>query len=414
MLDYMAYPIEMLLTAPGSLHHLGVAQYGLWVVATAAVSAVSIIASGFGDANIQLVAKARSHGGMDSLVRAVQSTMGINLLLGAVLALISWIFRPLVSRRIALPDIRSQCACRWSIRISSLLILGRVIESVCIGTQRAFERYGTAVRIGIFARILSQVVAVPLACRGSGTISIMVGSAALIIAGATAQLVRLRQHLGKISLLPSFDQSSTAALFSFGIFSWFQAVSCVIFTQVDRLTLGVSLVATSVAAYVRCIQMALPVYDVTAVGFYFLFSHLADIQANGNSSAVKKKILFAFFCNSAFVAVGTATVLLWGHTVLYLWIGESIAEMSITIFSPVVWGFASLGLSITGYYSMLALGQVRIGTMLSMVGGVITVALIILLPASHGGFWPSNCSFFLQCNLFAHILSIIPPPALEE
>ena len=62
VLDYAAYPVGMLLVAPIMLRNLGIAQYGIWAVATAAVNTGSIIASGFGDANIQHVATGRTTG----------------------------------------------------------------------------------------------------------------------------------------------------------------------------------------------------------------------------------------------------------------------------------------------------------------------------------------------------------------
>ena len=51
VLDYAAHPIVMLLVAPIVLRYLGVAQCGLWMVATAFVNSGAIIASGFCDAN---------------------------------------------------------------------------------------------------------------------------------------------------------------------------------------------------------------------------------------------------------------------------------------------------------------------------------------------------------------------------
>jgi O-antigen/teichoic acid export membrane protein len=86
VLDYAAHPVAMLLAAPMLLHHLGVAPYGVWVVATAAVSTGSIIASGFGDANIQYVAGVRARNDAAALLRAVRSMVGINLSLGAAFA----------------------------------------------------------------------------------------------------------------------------------------------------------------------------------------------------------------------------------------------------------------------------------------------------------------------------------------
>ena len=81
VLDYAAYPIAMLVSAPILLKHLGVAQYGIWIVTTAALNTGAIIASGFGDANIQYIASARSQGDANILLRAVRSMFGINLLL---------------------------------------------------------------------------------------------------------------------------------------------------------------------------------------------------------------------------------------------------------------------------------------------------------------------------------------------
>jgi O-antigen/teichoic acid export membrane protein len=56
MLDYGAFPLGMLVVAPVLLHNVGVAQYGVWTMASAVVSIGGVVASGFGDANIQYIA----------------------------------------------------------------------------------------------------------------------------------------------------------------------------------------------------------------------------------------------------------------------------------------------------------------------------------------------------------------------
>src|ERR1700677_3500899 len=101
LLDYAAYPIGMLLAAPVILRRMGPAQYGVWTVTTAVVSMGSIIACGFGDANIRHVANQRSAGNQDASVRTVRSLIGINLILGSVLALVGWILAPYAAPRLA-------------------------------------------------------------------------------------------------------------------------------------------------------------------------------------------------------------------------------------------------------------------------------------------------------------------------
>ena len=59
-LDYAAHPLGMLLVAPIILKKLGVAEYGIWTIATAGISVGGIVASGFCDANIQRIASLRA------------------------------------------------------------------------------------------------------------------------------------------------------------------------------------------------------------------------------------------------------------------------------------------------------------------------------------------------------------------
>ena len=60
--DYLVLPIGMLLAAPFLLRHLGTAQYGVWVLAGAAVSGGGIVSGSFGDAAIKYVADCRGRG----------------------------------------------------------------------------------------------------------------------------------------------------------------------------------------------------------------------------------------------------------------------------------------------------------------------------------------------------------------
>ena len=381
VLDYAAYPIAMLLAAPILLKHLGVAQYGVWVVAVAAMNTGGIIASGFGDANIQYVASVRSSGDRQQLVGSVRGMMGINLLLGCALALFTYLLSPLAVRHLVPSDVSLQMMCLWSLRIASLLMLVRAIESVCVSTQRAFERYGAAIRISLLARVLTLIAAMVLVLRGYGVSGIMLATAALMVLGTAAQLVRLRQLISGVSLLPAFDRRATSMLFGFGTFSWMLAVSGVVFSQADRLILGVSLGASAVTAYALCVQMAQPIYGFASSGLHFLFPYLAARRAESQPATLRKAIVAACAVNVLLVLVGTAAVLLLGIPLLRAWVGPSIAHSAAGILAPIAWSFALLGLNVTAYYGLLALGQVRVVTLLNLAGGATMLLLMVwLLP----------------------------------
>ncbi|HTZ57392.1 MAG TPA: hypothetical protein VMB49_04810 [Acidobacteriaceae bacterium] len=381
VLDYAAYPVAMLVSAPTLLKHLGVAQYGIWIVTTAAVNTGAIIASGFGDANIQYIASARSEGDANLLRRAVRTMLGINLLLGAALALISWQLVPFAVGRLVSAETGLRAECLLGLRIACVLMLVRAIESVCISTQRAFERYGPAIRISLFARITSVAVAVLLSIKGLGVGGIMVATGLLMVAGTATQLIQLRQYLGHLSLWPAFDRHATSTLFGFGAFSWLLAVSSVVFTQADRLLLGVSLGASTVTAYALVVQMAQPIYGIASSGLHFLFPYLAGRNAVSHPAALVSPICLAFTVNAVIVAVPTGILLLFGPVLLHAWVGQEVAQSATGILAPVALSFALLGLSVTAYYSLLALGRVRLVTALNLVGGLTMLLLMAwLLP----------------------------------
>jgi O-antigen/teichoic acid export membrane protein len=384
VLDYGTYPIGMLVVAPVVLHNLGVDRFGVWTVANAAVSAGSIIASGFGDANIQHVASRRGAGDHDAPLRAMRALMGINLILGIAIAVLGWVLSPIAAAHVAGSSAILEQTCLWSLRIACLMLVVRAIESVCISTQRAFERYGAAVRISIVARLLALSGVTGLTFLSHSVVAIMGATCLLTLAGLGLQLIRLKRLLGADSLMPAFDRGAMHALLGFGIFSWLQAVSGVVFSQVDRLTLGVSLGAAAVASYALCAQMAQPIFGFAASGLHFLFPYLSNRSASMSPAALRRSLLIAFAFNLVFVAVSAGALLLLGNRILYTWAGTEIARSAAPIMPVIVWSSALLGLNVTATYALLALGRVRIVTGFNLASGAIMLLLMIYLTPRFG------------------------------
>jgi O-antigen/teichoic acid export membrane protein len=386
VLDYAAYPIGMLLAAPVLLHALGIARYGVWTVAAAAISMGSIIAAGFGDANIQRVATLRGQGRHNALLSTVRCMIAINLVLGTILASLTWFVTPLLARHVTSADLLLQRDCIWSLRLATILLWLRTMESVCISTQRAFERYGAAVRISILARLLSLAASAFLACIVHSVAGMMAAAAVLNLAGTVFQYVRLREVLQAPFLLPAFDHDAFRALLRFGVFSWLQAVSVVIFSQADRLVLGASLGAAALTSYALCTQMAQPIYGVAAAGLHFLFPHLAERRASHASPELSRVVGKAFAWNLLFVAIATATLLSLGPWILTTWGGEVVRAASASIFPVVVCSSALFALSVTATYTLFALGRVRVVTSIYLAGGGVMAVLMMCLVPRFGGF----------------------------
>lgn len=378
LLDYAAYPIGMLAVAPTILRNLGVAQYGIWTVITSVVSLGSIVASGFGDALIQRVAHRRGSGSRAGVVRLVRAAMGIHLVLGLAMAALICGFAPVLADRLAAGDASLRGISLWSIEIAGFLTAIRAIETVCISTQRAFERYGAAVRISIAGRLASLAAATALATLGRDVANIVAATAGMAGIALVFQLVRLQQLLETGNVAPSFDPETTKDLLGFGVYTWLLAAAGVVFSQADRLIGGASMGAAAVVAYALCAQISQPVYGLTAAGLHFVFPYLARSHAGDDQVAPGRILVIALAANILLVIVGAGLLFALSNRIFHVLATDAIARACAPLVGPVLASSALLALSVTGSYGMVALGRVKTVAIIN-VAGAVAIALVIAL-----------------------------------
>lgn len=383
-LDYASYPLGMLLVAPIVLHRIGTSEYGMWIMATAIISTGGIIASGFCDAGIQRVAQLRATNHGQDIADTIRSIMGINLVLGTVMSVLTWMAAAWLAPRIPgepLTVAREHVA---AIHIASAAILLRAVETVGVSTLRAFEEYRATVQISILTRLLTLITAAVLALLRWGIVSILFATAGFLLVGACLQLWQVRRLPLKLSLWPKFHCSATRSLLGRGFFAWLQALGGAMFGQADRILLGASLGVGAVAPYALCVQFAQPIFGLTASGLHFVFPYLSTQTKNLDRRKYQRTLLQALLSNLLLVSTGVALLLVIGVRLIRLWAGPAVAHSAASILLPIVAGSAFMGLGVTGTYAMQALGLFRTVACVSLVGhSAMLIVMYVLL--HHGG-----------------------------
>jgi O-antigen/teichoic acid export membrane protein len=310
--------------------------------------------------------------------------LGINLALGFTLAVGGWIASPYAAPHIAVYHLTSPRECLISLRIASVLIPVRAIETVGVSTQRAFEQYRGTVQISTVVRLLTLGSAAALTLLGHRTVSILVATAVFLVLSAYLQFHQIRKFLGPFSLWPRFQPGETRALLGLGAFVWLQALGAVVFGQFDRILLGVSLGALAVAPYALCVQFAQPIFGLTASGLNFLFPYLSGRASTISNAGLKRILLKAFTCNLVLVGCGAGIVFLVGNQLIRIWAGPVVAHLAASILPPIILGAALMGLGVTGTYAMQALGHFRIVACISLAGRTAMLLLMIYLVHHQG------------------------------
>jgi O-antigen/teichoic acid export membrane protein len=382
--EYASQPLGLLLSSPYLLRHMGAAQFGVWVLASAAVNGGNALSTGFGDAAIKYVAMYRGKGDASGVGRVVRGMMSINLALSGLFAIGLWNLAPYATYHIARTDAAMQLACLESFRIGSMLLIVRSIDSVFASTLRAFEQYGPPVRISISSRLAVLMAAIALVAHGRGVAQVMLATLVISALAAIAQGWAVRRAAGKISLLPSFDSKTLKMIAGFGCFSWLQALSAVIFGQADRLVIGVLLGTPAVAIYALCDQAAQSIHGVIAAGFHVLFPHLSARVERESLAEVRRTLRTAFQWNALLaVALGVPVIVL-SRPILALWMGQDFAQQAWPVLSILATSFVLFAMNITAYYALLAVGRIRLVVTVNLAAGMAMLPLMAWLTPRFG------------------------------
>lgn len=379
--EYLAQPISMLLAAPYLVHKLGLEQYGIWVLVSAILGSVGILSTGFGDATVKYVSTYRGQNNPAGVERTIRATLTINAALGGLFGFLVWNLAPYSVNHIFRIEPVLHAPAILAIRISAAILVIRSIESVFVSTLRAFERYGPPVKLNVFLRSVVVVSAVVLAAMGQSVVGIMWATlfwSALVV---LLQVLAARRVVGSFNPLPILSGEAVAEVFSFGCFSWLQALAAVVFGYADRLIVAAMLGASQVAIYALCIQCTQPIHSLGAATFNFVFPHLSSRLESGEIQGPRRVYRSALIANVSLAFALCLPFLLVPKLLLTLWMGSEFAAKSYILLSILAVGFAILAINVVPHYALLALGRVKLIAVLNTGSGIALSLTMVLLIA---------------------------------
>lgn len=372
--EYIAQPVSMLLAAPFLVHKLGLDQYGIWMLVSAILGSMGILSTGFGDATVKYVSTYRGQNNPAGVERTIRATLTINTALGGLFGLIVWILAPYSVKHVFKIDAGLHLASIQAIRISAIILVIRSIESVFVSALRAFERYGPPVKLNVFLRSIVVLSAVVLAAMGRGVVAIMLATlfwSALIVALQAVAAVRV---VGTLNPLPTLSPPALREVFSFGCFSWIQALAGVVFSYADRFLVAVMLGTAPVAIYVLCVQATQPIHGLASAAFNFVFPHISSRHEAGEVHAPSRVFRLALLSSLSLSLVLSAPLALFGKRLLIIWMGGAFADQAYSVLVLLAVAHIVLAVNVVPHYTLLALGRVRFVSIVNIGGGVLSLA----------------------------------------
>jgi O-antigen/teichoic acid export membrane protein len=383
VLDYLVQPLLMLASARYFIHHLGISQFGLWMLILTIIGSSGTLCTGFGDAALKYVSMMRGRFDYQRVTEVIRTSITINLGFGLAMALVLCGLAPWGATHVFhLRELAPSFT--LSLRIAACVLVVRSVTFVFISTVRAFEHYRVATQVNSAERMLVVVSAIFFAGHGHGVPSIMLMTLGIDVLALVALGYGAQQLAGRGCLLPSFNVAGWRPLVSFGTFSWLQALAGTIFSQADRVIVASLLGPAELGFYALCVQVSQPIHGLIASGSNVLFPHLSARAENASAKELLASSARAFRLTCIAIAL-LASPLIFGSRLLFrLWMGPAFAQHAASSLSVVALSFALLAFNIPGHYALLALGRVRFVTAVNLVGGALSLGLALLLVPRFG------------------------------
>jgi O-antigen/teichoic acid export membrane protein len=377
LLDYLVQPLLMLATARYFIRHLGMSQFGVWMLVLAIIGSSGSLCTGFGDAALKYISAMRGRGDHEGVVQVMESSLTLNLNFGLAVAIVLYTLSPWASGHIFRLDRDLASTLVGAVRVGAFVLLVRSVAFVFISALRAFENYQIATQITSLTRIAIITTAVVLVMQGRGVVAIMVGSLLCELAAIASLVIAVRDVLPAPATINR--QPMSRNLMTFGAYSWTQALSGTIFSQADRLLVAALLGPAALAYYGICIQVAQPIHGLASAGSNALFPHLSARLEHDDSALVGatlwKAVRVNFFC----VLALSLPLLVLSRAILSRWMGTDFSLHAATSLSLVALSFAFLAFNIPGHYALMALGRVRFLTGLNFFGAAVSLLIAFAL-----------------------------------
>jgi O-antigen/teichoic acid export membrane protein len=295
-----------------------------------------------------------------------------------------WLFTPLLVAHLPHVSADLRVSYQRALSIGCVLLLVKVVESVFLCTQRAYERFDIAARFTVVTRIFVIGSAVVIAAVGRGTVTIMLVTLLVSLVSLGAQMVVVRRGLALRSLMPSWDRAAIRDLFGFGCFSWLQGIVGLLTGQADRFLVGYLLGTHAVTYYSISVQVASPIHGIASAGLQILFPYIAARLGVLSITAMRQKFATAFTANLAVVAILAAPIIFGSHLILRLWLGEDFAAHAASTLTVTACAFALVGLNVTGFYVLMAMGRMKLIALTSLAGAIAMLGAITILAPRYG------------------------------
>jgi O-antigen/teichoic acid export membrane protein len=381
--DAAASPVAALFIAGVCARLLGIAEYGLLVVALAIANLSAAIVPAIAMTTTRFVSQLRGAESAqgEAMARVVGASLLTVLLIDAVLIVLVTAFSEGLSHLLFGEAVAGRAGIRNVLILSVLVVSAQQLDGVFSAVLRGLEQFRAQALFEVATKALLIVAVVFAAFRFRNVEAVLLAYLAILCAAAAGRmlLVRAAMKPGAVFVMP--DLADVRMLVSFGGWMWLTVVAGAAFFTVDRIIVGRLIGLAAAGEFALYSQLAQLCHFVPSSAFAFVFPLFSRLAGGG---AGRSPELRRHYVNYRKLIIGAALLLavlllLFGQKLVGLLTGGHTVTVNATTYFLMVAGFSALSLNVAPYYLLLALGRSRLVSLTNTVSVLVMLILTFAL-----------------------------------
>jgi O-antigen/teichoic acid export membrane protein len=386
---------------PWVLKALGLEVYGLWTILAAITGFASLTNCGIGSGVTKYVSEFSVAEAAGAKISAVVSFGFVFLLLAGLLTgmlvfiVRHWLAAKIVHQAGEAPLLADALAiAAWGI---ALVFLTQLPKSVLFGL--VYHKVVGAVDVAQSVSI--QLAALIIGLQGGGIVPLAYSIFAINLASLVV-LAWIALHVTRpLALYFTLNRGLARQIFHYSSFAWISGLGIILFTQGDRILVGMILGPAAAGAYAICTGVAARLNSLAGSATQVLVPFASSYQAAGKIAEVAKVYLHLLRLLGCLLAATGLVLILWSQWILTIWISPEFSLAYGRVFVILILAYALFSMAAPGYYIAFGLGHPEVPALLAIGGALLMLLLISILSPIIGlsGAALANIGYSLQLIL---------------
>jgi O-antigen/teichoic acid export membrane protein len=384
LLSLVTIAVTYVLT-PFSIHALGDAGYGTWLLITSITGYLLLLTLGVPMATVRYMAQYAAEGRRDDLNRAVASSAGLYLSLGAAALCIGGVlFAFFDSTYVVPPALRAEA--RLGFVLVVLYVSAGFIAQLPYGIMAAHHDFVLRNAVQLAVLILRLGLTIALLTLRPSLVSLAIVLLATLVFEVSVMWAVVRRRYPAVRLRVSdFDKRQIRLIFSFSVFVLVLNVGERLMFQSDALVIGAFLDVADIPYYAVANSLGLYLMEFVIAIAAVVMPTATKLQAQGQRQGLEEIFLKWSKIALSLTLMAGLFLLVLGPQFLGWWINPGYESTAGRVLQILTIG-AIIYLPVRGVALpiLMGLGKPKRATAAYVVSGVVNVGMSIVLAQSMG------------------------------